>query len=76
MPPSSSDANVVLEYTRTAASMLGDISDAINVPLLNAVSEGIMPVISMVQVGFPITLEAVVLSESRMSGPIRISVSG
>ncbi|KAJ6600258.1 hypothetical protein DFH09DRAFT_1355610 [Mycena vulgaris] len=48
MPPSSSDSKV-LDYTRTAANILEGVSDAINVPLLKAVSAGTMPVVSMVQ---------------------------
>ena len=76
MPPSSSDSNVVLDYTRTAASILAVVSDATNVPLLKAVSAGTMPVISMVQVGSAVTHEAVSLNESRMSVPIKIGVFG
>ena len=76
MPPSSSDSSVIIEYTRTAASMLDVITDAMGVPLLKAVSTGTMPVISMVQVGSAVIVKAVLLSEIRTSGPIRIGVSG
>jgi hypothetical protein len=59
MPPSSSAINVVLESTREAANILAVVSDATNVPLLKAVSGGTTSVISMVQVGSAVTLEAV-----------------
>jgi hypothetical protein len=59
MSPLSSDLDVVLEYTTTAASVLGVFSDAANAPLLKAVSGGTMPVMSMVQVRSAVTLEAV-----------------
>ena len=76
MPPSSSDIKIVLEYTKTAASVLEGISEATNVPLLKAVSGAIMPVISMVQVGHAVVPKAALLTQSRMSGPIGIGVSG
>ena len=76
MPPSSSDSSVVLEYTRTAASMLEVISDATDVPLLKAVSAGTIPVISMVQVGSAVIVKAVLLNEIRTSGQIKIGVFG
>jgi hypothetical protein len=75
MPPSSSDIKIVLDYTKTAASVLEGISEATNMPILKAVSGAIMPVISMVQVGPAVVAEAVLLKESRISGPIGIGVS-